>query len=228
MNPYDVLGVAKDATAAQIKAAFRQLAKNFHPDRNAGNQDAADRYKVIVDAYELLSDSQRRAAYDATGRTRVDPQEHQVLLSILVPALNEAIQSTDNGFGTGTLKTKDMVAAIRVIVTGRLTHIETQYASMSRGRDALDTAIGRFESEDPADLLNNALRTQLKNLLGSMDACKMDMDRHVRALAYLKTVKYRRDGTPDFSNVFSAAKTLHAPRKSIAEPEPVPDSEDDE
>ena len=63
-NYYDVLGVDKKATPEQIKSAYRKLAMKYHPDRNQGNEEAAEKFKDINEANETLSDEQKRAAYD--------------------------------------------------------------------------------------------------------------------------------------------------------------------
>ncbi len=64
---YDILGVDRGADDAGLKAAFRKLAMEHHPDRNGGCQDAAARFKEINEAYSVLSDPQKRAAYDRFG-----------------------------------------------------------------------------------------------------------------------------------------------------------------
>jgi molecular chaperone DnaJ len=61
---YSLLGVAKTATADEIKKAYRRLAMKYHPDKNPGNKSAEDMFKEISHAYEVLSDPQKRAAYD--------------------------------------------------------------------------------------------------------------------------------------------------------------------
>ena len=63
-NYYDILGVDKKATPEQIKAAYRKLAMKYHPDRNQGDEAAAEKFKEVNEAHETLSDSQKRAAYD--------------------------------------------------------------------------------------------------------------------------------------------------------------------
>jgi molecular chaperone DnaJ len=70
---YEVLGVAKNASEADLKKAFRRLAMKYHPDRNPGDKEAEDRFKEAKEAYEILTDPQRRAAYDQFGHAGVDP-----------------------------------------------------------------------------------------------------------------------------------------------------------
>src|ERR671921_451624 len=64
---YEVLGVAKTASDAELKSAFRKLAMKYHPDRNPGDKDAEIHFKELNEAYQALSDAQKRAAYDRFG-----------------------------------------------------------------------------------------------------------------------------------------------------------------
>lgn len=66
---YDVLGVNRGASDADIKSAYRKLAKAFHPDKNQGDEKAADRFKEIGEAYAVLSDPEKRKVYDQFGHT---------------------------------------------------------------------------------------------------------------------------------------------------------------
>ncbi|MEW6713175.1 MAG: DnaJ domain-containing protein, partial [Candidatus Riflebacteria bacterium] len=60
---YEVLGVPKNADEAELKKAFRNLARQYHPDVNK-NEDAVEKFKEINEAYQILSDQQKRSAYD--------------------------------------------------------------------------------------------------------------------------------------------------------------------
>ena len=69
---YDVLGVSRDAGDAELKKAYRRLAMKFHPDRNLDDAGAEERFKEAKEAYDVLSDQQKRAAYDQFGHAGVE------------------------------------------------------------------------------------------------------------------------------------------------------------
>src|ERR671932_1443616 len=76
---YDTLGVKKDASADEIKKAYRKLAAKYHPDKNPGDASAEERFKDVQNAYDTLSDPEKRKAYDqfgtANGRPGFDPRD---------------------------------------------------------------------------------------------------------------------------------------------------------
>lgn len=73
-DPYEVLGVAKNASAKDIKAAYRKLAKKYHPDQNPDDAKAKDRFAAINQAYEIVGDEKKRSAYD---RGEIDAEGKQ-------------------------------------------------------------------------------------------------------------------------------------------------------
>ena len=70
---YEVLGVDKSASADDIKKAYRKLAMKYHPDRNPGDKSAEEKFKEVGEAYEVLSDADKRSRYDSYGFAGVDP-----------------------------------------------------------------------------------------------------------------------------------------------------------
>ena len=70
---YEVLGVAKNASEEELKKAYRKMAKQYHPDRNPGDKEAEAKFKEANEAYEVLSDANKRSRYDQFGHAGVDP-----------------------------------------------------------------------------------------------------------------------------------------------------------
>jgi molecular chaperone DnaJ len=71
---YEILGVSREETAEGIKKAYRRLAIKYHPDKNPGDKTAEEKFKELSHAYEILSDPQKRAAYDQYGHDAFDPR----------------------------------------------------------------------------------------------------------------------------------------------------------
>ena len=69
---YEVLGVAKGASADEVKKAYRKLAIKYHPDKNPGNKEAEEKFKEAAEAYSVLSDPDKKAKYDQFGHAGVD------------------------------------------------------------------------------------------------------------------------------------------------------------
>ena len=71
---YDILGVTKSASAEEIKKAYRKKAIQFHPDKNPGDKAAEDKFKEAAEAYEILSNVEKKQRYDQYGHAGVDGQ----------------------------------------------------------------------------------------------------------------------------------------------------------
>ena len=87
---YDVLGVSRSASASEIKKAYRKLAKKYHPDTNAGNKEAEQKFKEVTEAYNVLSDEEKKKMYDQFGHAAFDGS-----------APNGAYQGNAGNYGSG-------------------------------------------------------------------------------------------------------------------------------
>ena len=70
---YEVLGVSKNASADEVKKAYRKLAIQYHPDKNPGDASAEEKFKEAAEAYEILSDADKKAKYDRFGHQAFNP-----------------------------------------------------------------------------------------------------------------------------------------------------------
>ncbi|NLM99866.1 MAG: DnaJ domain-containing protein, partial [Campylobacteraceae bacterium] len=74
MDYYEILEISKNANGDEIKKAYRKLALKYHPDQNQGDKKAEDRFKLINEAYQALSDPEKRTLYDRYGKEGLDSQ----------------------------------------------------------------------------------------------------------------------------------------------------------
>lgn len=190
---YRTLGVKKDATEEQIKKAYRKLSLKFHPDRNPGDDKAADKFKEITHAFEILSDPQRRAAYDATGdesNTRVPETETNTILSnVLAVVLIEV-----SGMGRNVAKV-DLVKEMTNKLKRKIKANQEENKGSKKTREAFEKALGRFSSDDEDNVLEQQLKWHIAEIDRMIEANNKAVAMYQKCLDVLKRYKYRTDGT---------------------------------
>lgn len=112
---YEILGVARDANKAEVKTAFRRLARELHPDVNDHDPQAEEKFKAAAEAYEVLSDPERRRAYDAYGHEGLRGRGGQEGFGS-VEDIFQAFFSGSFGFETrrGPMRGQDLIHTVEV------------------------------------------------------------------------------------------------------------------
>jgi molecular chaperone DnaJ len=110
LDYYEALEVSRDCSGAELKKSYRKLAMKYHPDRNQGDDEAEERFKVINEAYQVLSDEQKRAIYDQYGKAGLEGHGrgggfggHQNMDDIM-DIFNSMFGGNSSGFGGGQRK----------------------------------------------------------------------------------------------------------------------------
>jgi curved DNA-binding protein CbpA len=167
MNFYEVLGLHKDATAAEIKSAFKEKAKTLHPDKGGD----PEQFKILQQAYEVLSNEARREAYDNGG----DFERIQTVRDQANSRLFNFIDRTINGFGF-VPDHVDLVAAVRGHINDAILEIERNLEECENDQRHLQGILDRVKE---GELLQ-------KYIKGQISKTKMHFKRLLRDREVLK------------------------------------------
>jgi molecular chaperone DnaJ len=135
-DPYEVLGVGRDAGEQEIKKSFRRLARELHPDVNAHDPDAEEKFKEAAEAYEILSDPERRATYDRYGHEGLRSGGYAPNFDSFgsIGDLFNAFFGSSSQFGGGRAGGEDLAVAVEIdlIDSARGTKVESSYEAIDR------------------------------------------------------------------------------------------------
>src|SRR5690554_1118179 len=194
---YSVLGINRNASQAEIKAAFRKLALKFHPDKNPGDPFFEQMFRDLKDAYETLSDSDRRSQYDARqqryktstepGMAGNEPKEPSAteLVNKILSNLGQLLNQT-RGASTEQIKTGTIADYLNRILTGDILNLY-QFISAAQKRELIFSVIPllRFFDQDQ----KNKYATQLVRIAGSDNQLITEIDKKIKSESSKQKVK---------------------------------------
>lgn len=175
---YSILGVLPTATADEIKAAYRKLAKRHHPDAGGNGEEFA----AIAQAYDILSDAERRAHYDETGEAQ-PPQDTIRMRAVgMISELLGQVMTQD-----ADIFTLDVMGFLKGAVGAQISQVEQQLAPLERARDRIPKMAGRFTRKGEAEeenLFEMILRSHTDRIERAIKphADRLEVARMARAL----------------------------------------------
>jgi DnaJ-class molecular chaperone len=193
-DPYEVLGVARDASLHAIKKRYRKLSMANHPDRKPGDENAARRFLEVQRAFELLNDPQRRRRFDETGdiggdgNDDLDPAERRAmdLITDMVTAIGTQVATDDLPIGT-----VDLVEMMRTKLNdgAKKTHAEQVklVEKVVKSKERLAFLAKRFSTKDGRpSRLRQIVELQIEEIDRAMEDAKQRYAAMLRAIELLE------------------------------------------
>lgn len=186
---YDLLGVARSATAEQIKSAFRRKAKTAHPDAKGGSND---KYRALVIARDVLSDPDRRSTYDKTGKAEEPPRDNTDAEAMKV--ISGMITVILSGEATVDVASIDAVQAIRDTIKKRVAEIEKQLRVCVQAQARITRIRGRFVPKKKGDtMIERMLDWHAEQIVLSIEMGNAHLKNHRRAIELLDGFSFKTD-----------------------------------
>lgn len=198
-DPYDILGVARDASAATIRQAWRDKAKEHHPDKEGG--DAAAFIAASL-AFDVLSDPDKRKKYDETGvfdQYRDNADEHA--LNLINTVLQEAIAQADP-------VTMDLIDFIKSVIGGAMDEHVPVRDKLAEALARAKKMEGRFDGQR-ASALESMVRWHIQEIGKALGKVNKTIAQHERALEIIADVNFRWEKptpTPTFDEIVTMAR----------------------
>lgn len=202
MNHYERLGVAKDASADEIRAAYRKLAQKHHPDKEGGDQEI---FKAVQRAYEVLGDPERREKYDATGDDREVESLRQAALGQIAMLLSAVVENHD-------VDHRNLVHEMRLAVNGRELNDRKSIKELERQVAKREKVLKRLKHKGEGNnLLAEMTQREIHNRKLQIAGGHKALELHAEVLKILEDYDYRAEielpvadpGNRVFTNFFS-------------------------
>lgn len=177
-DPYEVLGIKRDASLQEIKRAYRKHSNRTHPDKHPDNPDAAKKFKAISDAFELLSDPAKRKLYDETGETD-----------------NEAVNEMVRQLALGAFEREcDPVTWMRETLKSNIADHERNGKDMERKLGKLRSKLSIFMATNPdpsesSSIIQETIEQKISGLNESIATAKACVDLNKACQTYIAGLK---------------------------------------
>lgn len=207
MSLYDDLGVTRDATAEEIRKAYRQAAAYWHPDKWPG-QDITANFLKITDAYEVLGDPERRAAYDLTGRLRpiaVTPEVVRQRISSLIRIVVETKDKEGLREDPRRVNIQQKIIASLQKVEGDL---KQERFEVQRGQEQVARLLECFKPKKDFDPVGESLRAERDRLRDEFWHLEDAIEINKEMIRVMRTYQYKVDaGSEGQSNPTSTNRS---------------------
>ncbi len=191
-NPYRILGVKRQATAEEIRRAYRRLSLEFHPDRKPGDRAAEARYKEIQNAYEVLGDPERRRHFDETGEVG----RRAAFSDAFINVMQVIAWAVENGLKFGwqnkiNLPECDFLELIRVPLLSARKDCQENLRLIDACEATLKKASTRI-TIDGENVFDEVIALHLHLIKRDRAAVQTKLERVDGALEYLSKCRYHR------------------------------------
>lgn len=188
-DPYETLGVGRDASPEEITKAYRKAARENHPDRNPGDSEAENRYLAACEAFSLLDDPDRRREYDQTGRTGQKRRPEAAFMEVLHRVMMQEIMTRRD-----SVVRTDLVGAMRSVIEDFKSQIRQKVKQAEADKKRFIEVKSRLTAEDGTEnFLVTSLQAEIAALERHLIDAAAEMDKMDKALAYLAKLSYRSD-----------------------------------
>lgn len=203
MNPYKVLGVRKNASQKTIKAAYRELCKEHHPDKGGDTKKMAE----IAAAYEILSNKGRRSDYDRTGNTSDSPSLDKMAEDLLCHTFSSMLKNNNLKIDEYT----DIMEHLEVGFERGRREGKLSLYGMKKDRTEILKISCRIRCKEGKDLLSEICQGEIEKIESSMASCIRGVRIIIRAARKLQNYEF----TQEHDNTLASILAHHVPRQSL-------------
>lgn len=191
-DPYETLGVSKDATPQTIKRAYRRKAKEKHPDRGGDREE----FRQLLLAFHTLSDSAKRERFDSTGETSDAPDNRAAQVVCMAAQVFDAVLGDLLGKGQEPAE-YDLAAVMRVVVENKATELKRQRQGPAKKAASLRKLLGRFAAKDGPNDMEEIIRVKLAAEEQAIRAADDSIALNDMLMAYVKRLRFNASPATD-------------------------------